>query len=210
MKKVFVHGLGQTSKSWDDVISYMTASQDISCPDLSKLLVGQKATYHLLYQAFTDYCQKIDGKIALCGLSLGGVLALNYALDYPDRVHSLVLIGTPCRVPKTMLIVQSILFHCFPKTFFQKMGFCKKDILTLTKSMKDLDFFRYASNITCPALIVCGKKDKANMKSSYYFYEHIQKARLDILDNAGHVVNEDQPRMLARLLDEYYGGVYNE
>lgn len=39
-------------------------------------------------------CDSFDVKIDLCGLSHGGVLALNYACVHPEKVHSLVLIAT--------------------------------------------------------------------------------------------------------------------
>jgi len=41
-----------------------------------------------------EYCGKIDGQIHLCGISLGGIIGLNYALDFPEKVKTLVLIGT--------------------------------------------------------------------------------------------------------------------
>ena len=53
-------------------------------------------------------------KIDLCGLSLGGILALNYAIDYPNKVEKLVLIGTPYRVPKVMFSIQNIIFKFLP------------------------------------------------------------------------------------------------
>ncbi len=70
--------------------------------------------------------------------------------------------------------------------------------------MKNLDFSNKLRDVQCPALIVCGKKDGANMKSAYYFSQAIQGAELKIIENTGHVVNEENPRALAKLLDEFY------
>ncbi len=47
----------------------------------------------------------------LCGISLGGILALNYVLDFPDKVKSLVLIGISHKVPKVMFSIQNIIFR---------------------------------------------------------------------------------------------------
>ena len=55
-----------------------------------------------LYSSFVKYCNEFDGQIHLCGLSLGGILALNFALDFPQKVKTLVLIGTPYKVPKAV------------------------------------------------------------------------------------------------------------
>ena len=204
MKKVLVHGSGHKATSWNETISYMKDSGEVLCPNLFSILNGKKATYDNLFASFAEYCDQIDGPIHLCGLSLGGILALQYALDFPDKVKTLILIGTPHKMPKVMLAVQNIVFRFLPKSVFDNMEFSKKDIFTLEKSMKDLDFRGKVKNIACPTLIVCGKNDSANMKSALYFSENIPGAKLEILENTGHIVNEENPRALAKLLDEFF------
>ena len=204
MKKVLVHGSGHKATSWNETISYMKDSGEVLCPNLFSILNGKEPTYDNLYASFAEYCNQIDGQIHLCGLSLGGILALQYALDFPDKVKTLVLIGTPHKMPKVMLAVQNIVFRFLPKSVFDNMEFSKKDIFTLEKSMKDLDFRGKVKNIACPTLIVCGKNDSANMKSALYFSENIPGAKLEILENTGHIVNEENPRALAKLLDEFF------
>ena len=204
MKKILVHGSGHKASSWNETISYMKDSGEVLCPNLFSILNGKKATYDNLFASFAEYCDQIDGPIHLCGLSLGGILALQYALDFPDKVKTLILIGTPHKMPKVMLAVQNIVFRFLPKSVFDNMEFSKKDIFTLEKSMKDLDFRGKVKNIACPTLIVCGKHDGANMKSALYFSENIPGAKLEILENTGHIVNEENPRALAKLLDEFF------
>lgn len=204
MKKVLVHGSGHKATSWNETISYMKDSGEVLCPNLFSILNGKEPTYDNLFASFAEYCDQIDGQIHLCGLSLGGILALQYALDFPDKVKTLVLIGTPHKMPKVMLAVQNIVFRFLPKSVFDNMEFSKKDIFTLEKSMKDLDFRGKVKNIACPTLIVCGKNDSANMKSALYFSENIPGAKLEILENTGHIVNEENPRALAKLLDEFF------
>lgn len=70
--------------------------------------------------------------------------------------------------------------------------------------MKDLDFSKNVKSIKCPTLAICGKKDSANIKSAYYLSENIQNAKLKIISNTGHVVNEENPIILANILNEYY------
>ena len=57
-----------------------------------------------LYGAFAEYCDHVGRAVHLCGLSLGGILALNYALDFPEKVKTLVLIGTPHKIPKAAFV----------------------------------------------------------------------------------------------------------
>lgn len=205
MKKIFVHGLGQNASSWDGTISHMEHKGSISCPDLVSLLGGREARYPDLYSSFARYCDQEGGQLHLCGISLGGVLALHYTLDRPEEVDSLVLIGTPHKTPKAMLGVQNTIFHLLPRCFFKGMGFCKEDILALGSSMREMDLSGRVRDVRCPVLIVCGKKDRANLRPAQYLSAHIKGARSEILEHTGHVVNEEAPEKLARILDGYYG-----
>ncbi len=84
------------------------------------------------------------------------------------------------------------------------MAFDKKDTFALGNTMKNLDLSGRVNNIKCPTLILCGKKDSANMKSAYYLSQNIKTAELKVIENTGHVVNEENPKALARILTEYY------
>ena len=202
--KIFVHGSGHKATSWEKTISYMTNNEDIVCPNLSSILEGKEASYENLYSSFVKYCNEFDGQIHLCGLSLGGILALNFALDFPQKVKTLVLIGTPYKVPKVAFSFQNIIFRFLPKSIFETMAFDKKNTFALGDTMKNLDFSDRVKNIKCPTLILCGKKDSANMKSADYLSQSIRSAELKINENTGHVVNEENPKALADILNEYY------
>ena len=202
--KIWLHGSGHKAASWDETISYMPSGGDIVCPDLASILKGKAATYENLYSAFAKYCNGFEGQIHLCGLSLGGILALNFALDFPQKLKTLVLIGTPYKVPKAAFGLQNVVFRFLPKSIFDTMAFDKKDTFALGNTMKNLDFSDAVKNVQCPTLILCGEKDGANMKSAHYLAQNIRGAKLKILENAGHVVNEENPKALAEILSEYY------
>lgn len=204
MAKILIRGSGHKAASWNETISHMENSDDILCPNLVSILEGKEASYVNLYSSFIEYCGKIDGPIHLCGISLGGILALNYALDFPEKTKTLILIGTPYKVPKAAFAFQNMIFRFLPKSVFENMAFDKKDTFALGNSMKSLDFSSRVQNIKCPTLIICGKKDNANMKSAYYLAQNIKNAELKIIENVGHVVNEEAPEALAKILDEYY------
>lgn len=204
MKLILIHGSGHKAKSWDKMISYMENKKDILTPDLSIILNGKEVSYSNLYSQFREYCNKIDGKINLCGLSLGGILALNYSLDFPGKVNLLILIGTPYKVPRVMFRIQNIIFKFLPKSLFESMAFNKKDTFILGKTMKNLDFSNRVQNIKCPTLIICGEKDNANIKSAHYLAENIENAKLEIMKNTGHIINEESPEELAKTLTEFW------
>lgn len=168
---------------------------------------NQNVNYKNLYKAFSELCDEFDEPIGLCGLSLGGVLALNYAIERPDKVKSLVLIATPYKMPRMLLKLQNICFRFMPKSMFWQMGFEKKDYIGLCNSMMELDFTDRLDNIFCPVMIVCGEKDNANKKAATELSTFLKNVRLEIVNDAGHEVNVEAPDKLRRLLLEFYGSI---
>ena len=204
MQCIFVHGLGQDSSSWEKTVSLIAGQMDVMLPNLSECLNDKEITYENLYHAFSEYCNAVHEPISLCGLSLGGVLSLNYTIDFPEKVNSLILIGTQYKMPETLLKIQNMVFWCMPKFAFKNMRFQKKDIIKLTKSMIGLDFSKNLASISCPVLVMCGDKDSANKKATKYLYENIVNVEFQLLDKANHEVNLSNPQLLALKIKNFY------
>ena len=204
MKQIYVHGLGQTPDSWAKTISHIKTGEHSVCLDLPELIREKQTTYQNLYAAFSYACNKYDEPVDLCGLSLGGVLALNYTIEHPEKVNSLVLIATPYKMPRHLLQFQNMLFRFMPKSMFQQMGFSKKDFLQLCKTMMPLDFNDSLSKISCPALVICGEKDTANKKAAVKLADILGNAEFSELKGIGHEVNTEAPEQLAAVLCRFY------
>lgn len=204
MKYIFLHGLGQNSSSWEKTIDVMDDNLDIDCPNLFTLLQGRKVNYSNLYQVFSEYCKTYSQPLNICGLSLGGILALQYLIENPDRVNSVVLIGTQYAMPKKMLKFQNAIFHIMPNSTFKKMGLEKKEVINLSSSMMNLNFQQDLHKIDSSVLVICGERDKANMKASLQLKALIPNAKFNVIQNAGHEINIDAPRNLGIVLNEFF------
>ena len=204
MKEILLHGLGQSASSWRGTIEAMGAGFDVFCPSFSQWLEKKAPTYATLYQALERCCEKIDQPLNLCGLSLGGMLALQYGIQHPEKVHALVLIGTQFRAPKGLLQLQNLLFRLMPAASFQKMGFGKEEVMRLSRSMMDLDFAQELKTIQCPVLILCGEKDGANRAAALQLKERIPRAEFSLIAKAGHEVNVDNPMELGKRLSAFF------
>lgn len=207
MQQIYVHGLGQTPASWEKIIMRLKSSEYSVCPDLTVICRNGKVTYKNLYEGFSKICDSFHEKIDLCGLSLGGVLALNYAVEHPENVNSLVLIAAQYKMPKGLLRFQNILFQLMPKSMFQQTGFGKKEFIQLCQTMMELDFSHSIQKITCPTLVVCGERDSANKKASVELAGFLKDAELQIISGAGHEVNIEAPERLAEVLRAFYNQV---
>ena len=205
MVNILVHGLGQTEKSWDKIIEELDKSNiKAENPNLFELAKNYEINYEYIYRTFCDYCNSFKEKINLCGLSLGGILSIDYAIEYPEKVNSIILVGTPYEISKKMFKLQNLIFRFMPKSTFENMGIKKNDFINLTNSMADLDIKSKVDNIKCKVLILCGEKDNVNMESAKQLNRNIKASKLEIIKNAGHEVNTENPKELARVISKYW------
>lgn len=201
--EVFIHGLGQGPESWGETLGNMRRGNGAFCPDLSQML--GEGTYADLYRSFSEACGRLPGPLRLCGLSLGGVLALHYGIEHLENVRTLVLIAAQYTMPAGLLAFQNAVFRLLPERAFAGMGLGKREMLTLTASMAKLDFSRDLEKVSCPALVVCGEKDRANRRAAENLARRLPHARLYLCPGAGHEVNRDAPAELAAQIERFYG-----
>lgn len=206
MKKVvIVHGLGQTPNDWKQVIEQLDESNEVICPDLFSLVDKQKLSFETLAQSFEFYCSKFDQPIILVGLSLGAVLAFEYANRHPGQVDSLIIIAAPYQMPKKLLKFQNMVFHLMPSKSFSKIKMTKKEMISLCQSMMDLDYSDQLKEIGCPTLVLCGSKDKANYSSCLRISKEIPNSKFSEISFASHEVNKGNPQKTAELINAFLG-----
>lgn len=154
-----------------------------------------------MYSSFCGYCNRFSEPLNFCGLSLGAVLALNYAIDFPQKVSSLILIAPQYNMPKFLLKVQNVLFKFMPESRFEDIGLKKKDFITLTNSMMDMDFTSSLNKVNSPVVVICGEKDNVNKKAAIKLAGELPNAKFSTVDNSGHEVNVDNPQGLAKAME---------
>lgn len=203
MNLLLLHGLGQGPGSWDGVLDALGPDPGAACPDLFGLC-GGAPDYPALYAALEDYAGALPAPVLLCGLSLGAVLALDYAIRRPERVAGLVLVAPQYKMPRALLRLQNAVFRMMPERAFAQTGLGKRDILLLTASMMDLDLRNGLARVDCPALILVGERDSANRKAARKLAGLLPRATVREVPGAGHEVNVDAPRELAEALRGFW------
>ena len=205
MKNILIHGLGQNEVSWNKVEEELKNNNiKVETPSLYSMLKDITSDYDTLYKHFVNYCNGFDEKLNLCGLSLGGILALHYAKEFPDKVNSLILIGTPYKIPKFLFKVHGLIFKIMPRSTFEKIGCEKKDFISLVNSMSNLDIEINLDKVTCKTMILCGVKDNQNMESAKLLNKSITKSSFKIIDNSSHEANVDNPKELANTIYDFW------
>lgn len=229
LRVAFFHGLGQTPDSWQAVLEHSDLGEGdcrarLAADAVPQLPATDKDAGALsvdcpnLYEgvsASLAYCDLVEGleavyadspvPLVLCGLSLGAVLAIDYALRHPQQVAGLVLVGGQYKMPAKLLGFQNLLFRCLPKRAFADMGLPKQTVIGLTASMREIDFSGELNKIACPVKVVCGGKDRANLTASREMSRLLPNAQLHVVPGVGHEVNREAPQALAAIVDELVG-----
>lgn len=195
MKTIFLHGLGQTAQNWEEVIR-QTALSEVDCPELFSLSEGE-ITYFGIRNGLEKRYADITEPFCICGLSLGALLALDYAIRHNEQVAALVLIGVQYKIPSLLIDFQNLIFRCMPNKTFDDMGMSKNDVIRLAHSMRSLDFRSGLKDIKCPVTILCGEKDRANLKASRQLAELLSQSKLRIVPGAAHELNKCAPEAIA-------------
>ena len=204
MKTIFLHGLGQSAGDWQPVTRLLACPPaEIDCPELFSWAEPGQLAYPRLVAGLERYCGAQQQPFRLCGLSLGAVLALDYAIRHPDgpaAPASLVLAGVQYKIPTRTIDLQNLLFRLMPRRAFAGMGVSKQDFIRLAHSMRTLDLSRGLRRVACPVTLVCGEKDAANLKASRQLARLLPGADLHILPGAGHELNACAPQAFADVL----------
>ena len=200
MKTILLHGLGQTAQDWKEVVCQLSSS-NVKCPELFSSMENEISYPQILGDLERRYSNAKE-PLRICGLSLGALLAIDFAIRHGDKVASLVLIGTQYKVPSLLIDFQNLIFRCMPNKAFESMGLSKSNTIKLAHSMRALDFTAQLSGILCPVHILCGEKDSANLKASKKLNEILPKATLQIVPGAGHEINKDAPEAIAAILNK--------
>jgi 4,5:9,10-diseco-3-hydroxy-5,9,17-trioxoandrosta-1(10),2-diene-4-oate hydrolase len=96
---VLVHGLGASADIWKDNIGALAVSHRVYAPDLVGFGYTDKPDIRYSPFDFLAFLRNFInalglGKVSMAGLSLGGGIALLYALEDPEGIDRLVLVDS--------------------------------------------------------------------------------------------------------------------
>lgn len=59
------------------------------------------------------------------------------------------------------------------------------------------------TKIKLPSLILCGSKDKPNLKAAYELNKLLKGSQLHIIENGGHTLNSKAPGTFAQIIEKF-------
>ncbi|MFT4030558.1 MAG: alpha/beta fold hydrolase, partial [Protaetiibacter sp.] len=205
---VFLHGMGESADAWDAQRAALPPGFDSLAVDVFGPGDGSGGvTSFSLDGAADGVLEQIDrhraDNVHLCGLSLGAMIALQLALDHPERVRSLTLAAGQVKPPRALMAVQSAVFRLLPAKVLEKQGARKDVMLSVMRAVSRTDFSSQLDAVSSPTLVLCGEKDRLNMPAARALAAGIRGADLRIIPGAGHQSHTEEPEVFATLLGEF-------
>jgi pimeloyl-ACP methyl ester carboxylesterase len=231
---VLIHGYGVNRKMWNPQLDTLkdcrVINVDVRGHGLSRPcrnFTVKKAASDLNSILYAENCKDA----VIIGLSMGGYITQEYAANYGKAKGYMITGSTPIFVPyKTWEIIglkySAPLFNLYPwetlKKQMAKASALSEDARTalydMFSEMKKKEFVTSWNGIsTClnerdfvfdaPLLVSCGEFDKAGTIKKHLpdWQKYYPGCRVEIIKNAAHVVNMDNPNNFNRLMLEFIG-----
>jgi pimeloyl-ACP methyl ester carboxylesterase len=227
---VLIHGAGGTHLYWPPQIRRLAG-----CRVFALDLPGHgKSAGDRGCQSIAEYTRNILEWMEFVGLhravfvghSMGGGIALNLGLDYPERVLGLGLLSTGAQLkvnpglleeasnPATYsrAVEQVVKWSFGPQTPENLLNLANRSMLGTRQSVfyGDLlacdafDVMDRLAEISSPTLVICGDQDKMTpVRANQHVASQIPGARVELIVNAGHMVMLERPEIVASLLADF-------
>ena len=196
MKLIFVHGLGQSADSWQEVQELLVDYPS----EALELFPSGVATYQEAKERIYQYLSKETEPFVLVGLSLGAALALELSSYDLPNLQALVLSGCPLKLAGNIpFYIQLLIFKLLPKRTFEKQGADKSLLVGVSEELKTLDLTAIAGSCPYPTLLICGSKDKPNLSSMKALHRLLINSQFQIIPDGPHILNRAKPKEFAEI-----------
>ncbi len=153
---------------------------------------------------------------------MGGAIALDYALQYPDDFLGLILIGSGGKLRVLPAFLEELQKGTVPDALSEYLygPAASRELLEKgRKEVKDTPASTYYADlsacdkfdvidrlqqITKPVLMVCGSEDRLTpVKYSRYLEDKLPNSQVAVIDGAGHMVMLEEPDQVNQAVIEF-------
>jgi pimeloyl-ACP methyl ester carboxylesterase len=224
---LLIHGLGSSLRDWEEQVSKLSESYRVITVDLRGHGHSEKpeGPYHM-----TDFAADVAALLRhldavpahIVGLSLGGMIAFQLAVDEPDLVRSMVIVNSgPAVVARTfqerMMIGSRILMtrlfsmptiartlakRLFPhpgqerlrRTFVERWSENHKpSYAAALGAIIGWSVLDRIDRVACPTLVISGDRDYTPLARKQEYVSLMHNAELIEIADSGHATPIDQP-----------------
>ncbi|MBW1644043.1 MAG: alpha/beta hydrolase [Deltaproteobacteria bacterium] len=224
MKLIFIHGSGGCKESWQYQTQYFEGSEAIDLPghpdgDLCETIDEYVAWVreYILEKGYQD--------IILAGHSLGGAIALKYALDYPEDLKCIILIGSGARLRVHPSFLESLEKAVDDPGAWEEASNSTYDLinpeladiikkraaengpgafLNDLKACDRFDVMDRIASLKVPLFAICGDQDMMTPpKYSNYLVDKIAGAKAVIIPGGTHFAFAEKPLEVNKAIEAF-------
>lgn len=233
---VFINALGTDLRIWDEVVGRLTDRYPVVRFDKRGHGLSDCPPAPYLIRDFSaDLLSLLDhleiARAILAGISVGGMIALDFAASWPERVHALILCDTAPKIGTADLwneridtlrahgmdsMAEAILSRWFAPSFKDQSPAAYRgydNMLTRTpvegytgtcEAIRDTDLTETVKTIEARALVLCGSEDISTPPPlAREMAELMPQAEFQEIPGAGHLTCVEQPDLVAAHIEQF-------
>ncbi|MFW9911110.1 MAG: alpha/beta fold hydrolase [Candidatus Thorarchaeota archaeon] len=240
---VFVHGAAGSHDNWHPQVKHLSDRFKVVTYDIRGHGKSGGSDRKYSCDLFTDDLNGLITaleleRLVVCGLSLGGMIAQQYAVKYHSNLAGLVLADTAVasaltlsdKLQKWMFPVSLVKWYIRRKTpedyarwsfkYFDMKDDVREYLIQEQLRMDQTEFLKLMdaiygfklldlASIKVPTLVVLGENErKAVFPHADKMIELIENSKKVIVPDAGHASNLENPAEFNRVLDEFLEHVF--
>lgn len=234
---VVIHGGGGDARTWWDNITELSKKYTVYAPDLPGYGGSEPLDGMYYIPELSDFVEKFTAKLGLenfhlVGHSLGGGVALDYALKMPHRVRKLVLVSSLClgreiafwvrllSIPALLKSVGALSLAVLKGMKWLIMRMLNPALIIMplspasvyvggsitTFKQQSLVLEHRLSEIRVPTLLVWGAKDPiVPVRHAYEAAKVIPDCQVKVFETRGHNVHRDELRQFSDVVHGFLG-----
>ena len=224
MKLVFLHGAGCSSLSFYYQLRHFRSAKAIDLPGHPD---GKPC------ESVDGYVEWVRGfirarrykNVILCGHSMGGAIAMQYALNYPEELQGLILLGTGARLrvhphylerckesgddnmpwlEQHLDYYRDVDEEVFPVLRQRAAEMGPQIEFNDLKACNGFDIMERVGEITLPTKIICGSDDVMTpVKYSNFLANSIEGASEAIIPGGSHFVHMEKYQKVNEQIEDF-------
>jgi len=241
---VFLHGFPFDHTIWNETVRHLGDTHRLIVPDLrgfgqTKLPVTHVTTMSLFAQDVDDLLNRVgnSSRVVVCGISMGGYVAIHFARRFGDRLAGLVLCDTKAlpdtevaainrrrradALPETGL--EALADAMLPNLFAPQTGNDVREtvrqiilrqpvngVAAADRGMAERpDTTDWLPTLAMPTLVVCGVQDAVSpVEEMKVTARRMPNARFVAIENAGHLPPIEAPQVFSLTLKNFFGEIF--
>lgn len=234
---VVIHGGGNSARTWLKNMEVFAQSYTVYVPDLPGFGRSEPLSGEYFIPELVDFIHEFSQKVGLrqfhlVGHSLGGGIALSYALKFPYRVTKLVLVNSLClgreiatwvrvlsalKISRTLGVATLAIVKAakwvaglmlprldFPIPMSRASIYLGSCVTTIKEQAMVL--LHRLSEVVVPTLVVWGAKDPIlPVKQAYVAARLIPGCQVKVFNHCGHSVYRDDVPGFSRTVRGFLG-----